>query len=80
MNEVSEILKDIHVELSRANKIHKPKFASLHEGYGIINEEFDELWDEIKRKEPVDMLIVEEATQLAAMCVKLIMFVKEESR
>lgn len=45
---------------------------SAHEGYAIIKEEFDELWDVIKTKkqDPQDML--EEAIQVATMAIRFI--------
>ena len=48
-------------------------FNSLHEAYGVMLEEFDELWDEIKKKtkdRDTDNLH-KEIVQIAAMCQKL---------
>jgi len=36
-------------ELARARKTHGPH-VSYHEGYAILLEEVDELWEEVKRK------------------------------
>ena len=50
---------------------HYGDFKSLHEGYAILLEEVDELWDEIKRKKADYELLSMEADQVAAMAVKL---------
>lgn len=36
-------------ELARARKNHGPQ-VSYHEGYAVLLEEVDELWDEVKKK------------------------------
>lgn len=51
-----------------------PSMASWHEGYAILKEEVDELWDEIRKRPGVrdrDKLR-EEATQVAAMALRLL--------
>jgi len=48
------------------------KFASAHEGYAILQEEIDELWDEIKGgQNTTDMR--DECIQIAAMALRFIM-------
>lgn len=49
-------------------------FRSAHEGYAIILEELDEMWDEIKRNS-VDRSI-EEAIQVAAMALRYIIDIR----
>ena len=44
-------------------------FNSTHEGYAIIKEELDELWDDIKNNENKNK-IREEAKQVAAMAIR----------
>jgi len=46
---------------------------SNHEGYAVILEELDELWDEIKKQHPNNELIRKEAIQVAAMAVRFIL-------
>jgi len=49
-------------------------FVNGHEGYAVLNEELDELWDEIK-KQPRDRdvdLMSREAVQVAAMAIRFI--------
>lgn len=57
-------------ELERANKAFR-LFKSNHEGHAVIEEEFDEMWDEIKRNNHLDA--GRECVQLAAMAVKYLM-------
>ena len=66
---ISAIVNEYNEAVSR----FKP-FNSAHEGFAVIKEEYDELWDEIKKKpetrSPEKML--EEAAQLGAMAKRLI--------
>lgn len=67
-----EIHDLISVELLRAIKNNKP-FNSAHEGYAVIKEELDELWDEIKNNPKNWKRIQEEAVQVAAMGMRFLM-------
>jgi hypothetical protein len=51
-----------------------PPFNSGHEGYAVLKEEVDELWDDVKRDYPEGAL--QEAVQVAAMGVRFLMNVK----
>lgn len=53
-----------------------PAFNSAHEGYAVLREEVDELWDDVKRNWPQGA--VEEAVQVAAMGVRFVMDIKGE--
>jgi len=44
-------------------------FSSPHEGYAVILEELDELWDEIKKKGGYTEAAYHEAKQIAAMAL-----------
>ncbi|SEA23467.1 hypothetical protein [Pedobacter hartonius] len=46
-----QLILEVESELQRAKERFPEKLNSLHEGYAIISEEFDEFWDEIKKKE-----------------------------
>lgn len=48
-------------------------FASFHEGYGVLKEEYEELWDEIKikRADRSRERIHDEAIQVAAMAIEI---------
>jgi len=53
-----------------------PAFHSAHEGYGVLLEEVDELWTEIKSggTQPQDRARMrQEAIQVAAMAVAFVM-------
>lgn len=47
-------------------------FNSPHEGYAVIKEELDKLWDEIKRKDPSKKAMKREAIQVAAMALRFL--------
>jgi len=68
---VEAILQDVLEELNRANTKY-PLFFSEHEGYAIILEEIDELWDEVKKKNPDRLKMRAEAVQVAAMAIKFL--------
>lgn len=57
-------------ELINASYTYK-KFNSTHEGWAILKEEVDEMWDEIKNNEKD--LAREEAIQVAAMALRYLM-------
>ena len=64
-------------EVKRArNKF--PAFRSGHEGFGVIKEEFDELWDEIKMKFPDKIKMRAEAMQVAAMAIAFMVDICEK--
>lgn len=59
-------------ELERANRIYGTSFTSPHEGYAVMLEEMDELFDEIRKKHPDIDRMREEAIQIGAMAIKFI--------
>lgn len=69
----AKIVQEIDVELGSA-AIHGGKFASLHEAWGVIFEELDEIWDitKLKKKNRDADHLRAELIQLAAMAVKAI--------
>jgi hypothetical protein len=52
-----------------------PLFNSSHEGYAVLKEEVDELWDEIKNNKcPMSSVNQKkEAIQVGAMAIKFLM-------
>ena len=66
-------------ELNNANDKFS-LFNSSHEGYAVILEELDELWDEIKNnKHPMSSVNQKkEAIQVAAMAIKFLVSCCEE--
>lgn len=59
-------------ELSTARQVHYP-IRSLHEGFAVLLEEVDELWQEIKKKYSRFNRehVLEEAVQVGAMAQRL---------
>ena len=66
----NDILKMISDELVRAREKFD-NFNSAHEGYAVLLEEVDELWDEIKTNGELTHLR-DEAIQIAAMAIRFI--------
>lgn len=60
---------EMHREALRARDKF-PAFNSTHEGYAVLAEEVDELWDDVKANR-VEAAIVE-ATQVGAMAIRFI--------
>lgn len=59
-------------EVLRAKTLFPAVFVNQHEGYAVIREEIDELWDEIKKNQRDDNLpaMRKEAIQGAAMLIR----------
>lgn len=69
----STVFDDIEVEYVKAIGSF-PAFNSAHEGYAVMLEEVDELWEEVKKnqkKRDVEKMR-KEAIQIAAMAVRFI--------
>jgi NTP pyrophosphatase (non-canonical NTP hydrolase) len=67
-----KICEEIFNEVVRAKGMFPTDFCNQHEGYAVILEELDELWDEVKKNQRNYDLINQrkEAIQCAAMCVR----------
>jgi head-tail adaptor len=67
-------------ELDRAQKW--PAMNSAHEGFAVLAEEVDELWEHVKtRQDKRDLeATLKEATQVAAMAVRFMMDVCNADR
>jgi hypothetical protein len=70
----SRVQREVAEELDKALRKHA-KFNSAHEGYAVILEELDELWEEVKvrqdKRRPRRMR--KEAIQVAAMAMRFAM-------
>lgn len=66
--EMGDALLRIAQELHRARTKHPLPMRSTHEGYGVIAEEFDEMWDDIKKDDTQGAL--KECVQVGAMCLR----------
>lgn len=69
---IDEILCRVRHEVVRA-RIKHPAMNSPHEGYAVIQEEVDELWEEVKADEGREGDAMTEAVQIAAMAVRYVM-------
>lgn len=64
-----DFMERITNEVDRAYEKHGDAQWGRHEFYGVILEEFDEMWDAIKDDEPQGR-VIEELVQVAAMCLR----------
>lgn len=70
-NEVERTALEVCKEVESATS-KWPKFNSAHEGFSILKEEVDELWDEVKVNQKNRNLLTmrKEAIQIAAMAIR----------
>jgi hypothetical protein len=68
---LAAVLCRVEEEARGAMALH-PSFNSAHEGYAVIDEEVDELWDEVKRRQKDPVRMEAEAVQVAAMAVRFV--------
>lgn len=66
------VFMDVADELAGARQSF-PVFNGAHEGYAVILEELDELWDEVKSKGRTNARMYEEARQVAAMAIRFML-------
>ncbi len=46
---MSSFTDDVRIEIELARALYRP-MASAHEGWAVLREEVDELWEEVKKK------------------------------
>lgn len=63
------IERDLRAEIKRAES-RFPPYKSPHEGYAVIAEELDELWDEIKMHKQNKSKMYNEALQVACTAIR----------
>ncbi len=68
---LDDALAAVRAEVIRATKKHKRGFNSPHEGWAVIWEELDELWDEVRADRP--RRARKEAVQVGAMAVRYLL-------
>lgn len=71
----------IQTEYRRASILF-PEFNTPHEGYAIIKEELDELWEAVKLKQsnPERLVrIIKEVTQVGAMALRFLIDLCEDN-
>lgn len=69
---LQQILAQVGAELRMA-MMKFPSIHSPHEGYAVIKEELEELWDEIKPDKGREFDAMKEARQTAAMAIRYIL-------
>lgn len=71
INKRMRILAWIDLELERATSRHD-SFHSPHEGWAVIREELDELWEHVRADTGRDRKALEECVQIATMAMRYI--------
>jgi NTP pyrophosphatase (non-canonical NTP hydrolase) len=69
ISKVNLLKREITNEFIQASQRHKP-FNSAHEGYAVLLEEVDEVWDEIKKNNYCNAR--QEIVQVAAMALRFL--------
>jgi hypothetical protein len=74
------VATDAVVRECESANLRYPPFNSAHEGYAVLLEEIDELWDEVKKspKKRDLVLMRAEAVQVAAMALRFLIDVCPE--
>lgn len=74
LSTVKAAMEDVMLEYHRASD-RFPRFHSAHEGWAILNEEVDELWEEVKKPpKAIDPNAMRrEAIQVAAMGLRFVL-------
>ena len=76
---VEAALAEVRAELTAAMGNHA-SMRGPHEGWAVIHEEEDELWDEVRQRHPSNDRLRSEARQVAAMAVRFMVDVTEPVR
>lgn len=67
---IDQALIAVGNEVLRAKEKHKGDFHNFHEAYGVLKEEVDEFWDEVKAQKHDKEAIKKELIQIAAMAIR----------
>jgi hypothetical protein len=73
------IEKDVKEEIKKAESKYPP-YNSPHEGYALIAEELDELWDEVKEHDQNEKRMYDEAKQVACTAIRFMKMIKANYR
>lgn len=77
--EEQTLIDEVQKELARARSLW-PAFNSAHEGFAVLNEEVDELWEHVRMNQKKRDLVAmkAEARQVAAMALRFALDVCDE--
>ncbi len=64
-------LKDLLLQIQEVKEKHPDNYNSYHEGYSVLLEECDELWDEVKKNNVDPVRIYEEAKDIACVAIRI---------
>ena len=70
--DMRRVIRLVEQELIRAWTKHPGEFHNAHEGFAVLKEETDELWDEVKADTAYTRDGMKEAIQTAAMAVRFV--------
>ncbi len=70
--DMQRVLRLVEAELIRAWTKHPGDFHNAHEGYAVLQEEADELWDAVKSDSAYTKAGMKEAIQVGAMAVRFV--------
>lgn len=76
---IDQIMNDILKEVKQVSEKFPP-YHSVHEGYAVMLEEFDELWDEVKLKDKNHTRMYNEAKQVACTAIRFMELIEEIKR
>jgi hypothetical protein len=68
--QLESVIEEVVAEVQRAVAMHEPMW-SPHEGYAVLKEQVDELWDAIKANDSENAR--KEAVQVAAMAIRYLL-------
>jgi len=63
---IAEAIEELYIAMGKHAALH-----STHEAYAVIQEEVDELWEEIKKRNPDRVAMRKELLQVAAMTFRM---------
>lgn len=76
--ENEKVLDDMIAEIEYAEKRFPGGYHSSHEGYAILAEELDELWEEVKKKSRNYKNEYKEAAHVACVAVRYMMMCRKK--
>jgi hypothetical protein len=77
VTEIDDVIKEIN---NAKSKYGSEGFRSPHEGYAIIKEESDELWDEVKAKSHDYKKLYIEAPHIACTAIRFMELCKTKDK